>query len=736
MTSHAVLSEIAALVVQTSLTPFSPATPAEEATHLTQLPQSPEGSSASTAAQTAGQSDFETFDSGEIIVTAQRRAEPMQKVPIAIAVLQPAQLQQQNITDLITLRANVAGFDYKTTGINSGIYIRGIGQDGGLPNNENSVSLYVDDIYMGGLHQMAKMPFTNIEQLVVLKGPQGTLFGRNATGGVVQVITPRPDHDPAMDASIGYGNYATVTGSFYVTGGVTDKIAANVSLYYKNQDKGFGRNLYLDKKVNYQNDLNVRSKILFEPSERTEIILSADYTYFEGGGLNNYPGPGNTRFGPEIPDDFGRFDTYTGYNEGDFIRHGGASLKISQELDFANLVSITAYRKMRGLQKVDPDGTPVNFVTVNSYFRGTQFTQELQLLSKDESDIKWTLGAFYLKATPFFGQDFFEISRYLQTRQLTESIAAFGQVTYPIFEGTNITGGLRYTYETQKLVDAYTQFPGQAPTIFPDKKTTVKKPTWRISLDQQISDDILAYASYNRGIKTGGYNMGSPAAAAYQPEQLDAYEVGLKTQLFNRRVRFNVAAFYYDYQNLQVSQAAAGTAFLSNAAAGRIYGVDGDINIRATDELTLFGSFGFINGEYKSFPNAAAYSPTGVLVEDTPGQGLDVTGNDTTYAPDFSGSAGMQYEKETQVGTVSLGANVSYFGGSFTTPDNFSRIPAYTLINASIGWTSPSGRFDARLWGANLANEKYLSYSAQNASGLQIRAGAPRTYGVTIGVHY
>ena len=685
----------------------------------------------SSLALAAEPTSAEAIPADDIVVTAQRRAEPLQKVPIAVTAIQPAQLKEQNITDLISLRSKLATFDVRTTGVSAGIYIRGVGQNGAFANNENSVAMYVDDVYMG-LAQMTKTPFNIIEQVVVLKGPQGTLFGRNATGGVIQITTANPSHDSRLDATIGYGNFDTVKASVYTTGELSDKGAVNFSAIYDDQGKGWGRNQFLDEEILFKKTFGARSKVLFEPSEATELLLTGDYAFERNSGLDHHPTPGNPRLNT-YPANIGPFDTYAGFHDEDTIRHGGVSLKVTQELGFANLVSTSAYRKMRAFQSVDQDATPASQVSVHSFFGGTQWTQELQLLSNADSKLKWTAGAFYIYATPYYKQDFFELSRRIESKQLTKSIAVYGQATYPIFDGTNITGGLRYTHEDQKLVDSF-QIRSGVTTNFPNNHVKVGKLTWRVSLDQQLSDGILAYVSYNRGIHSGGFNQGAPTAPPYAPEKIDAYEVGLKTQLFNRRVRLNVAAFYYDYANLQVAQAIAGTSFLTNAASARIYGVDGDIDIKVTDNLSLFGNWGILDTKYTSFPNSVAFDVTGAAVGG-PG-GLDVTGNDITFAPHFTGSVGARYQTETSIGKVTLSGNVNHYSGAFTSPDNTARLTAYDLVNASIQWLSPSGKFDVRLWGSNLMDKYYLGYTAQNGVGRNVTPGEPRTYGVTIGVHY
>jgi iron complex outermembrane receptor protein len=666
----------------------------------------------------------------DIIVTAQRRAEPLQKVPIAITAIQPEQLREQNITDLATLKSKLATFDFKTTGVAAGIYLRGVGQNGAFANNENSVAMYVDDVYMG-IAQMTKAPFNNITQLVVLKGPQGTLFGRNATGGVVQISTANPSHDTKFDGSFGYGNFETVKGAAYVTGGISDTIAANFSVIYQDQGKGWGRNLFLNQDILFKKTFGTRAKLLFQPGDKTDILVSFDYSHERNTGLDTRPAPGNPRLAT-YPSNAGFFDTYANFPDFDTIRHGGVSLKAKRELSFANFVSITAYRRMNAFQSADQDSTPASIVSVHSTFKGTQFTQEIQLLSNEESKLKWTVGAFYMYATPFYAQDLFEAARHTETKQLTSSVAVYGQVTYPVFNGTNITGGLRLTHEDQKLVDAFTNTAGLVKT-YPDGKQSFDKPTWRLSVDQQLSNNILAYASYNRGIKTGGFNMGAPTAAPYAPEKLDAYEVGLKTQLFNRRVRFNVAAFHYDYSNLQISQAAAGTTFISNAAAARIDGVDGDIDVSVARQFSIYGGFGFLNGKYTSFTNSVAFTAAGAAVS---GNGIDVTGNQLAYAPKFSGNAGARYQAETSLGKITVSANINHFGGSFTSPDDTARISSYDLVNSTIQWLSTSGKFDVQLWGANLLNKHYLSYAIQNGVGLMFAPAEPRTYGITIGVHF
>lgn len=696
-------------------------------------------------AQDAGPPASAQSDGGieEIVVTAQRRNESMQDVPIAVSALSADQMKSRGITDAMNLQANIPSLSVVSTSQSANLYIRGVGQNGGGPNNENSVAMYIDEIYMAA-PQMNLIEFNNVEQIEVLKGPQGTLFGRNATGGVILIRTREPKQEARFDGSFGVGNYGTWLASGYATAGLGDNLAGDIAVYYRARTDGWGRSLSSGKKINEREFFSVRSKLLFTPGENTKIRLAGDFNRQRSDGINYRPEPTNPNFAL-VPADAGPYDTITNLaNKMDYDNSGG-SLKIVQELGDVNLTSISAYRHLDSTYVLDNDGLPT---TINHAFitqGASYFTQELQLGSdRSDAPLNWLIGGFYFNsdasyspfrivgtAVPPVGVGY----RDTYGHQKTISYAAYGQSTVKLGSRTNLTLGLRYTHEQQTLDGRIFVSTTGVTTTPPKQQQTFNNLSFRIALDHKFSDDIMGYVSMNRGQKSGGFGLSALTQPGYLPEQLDAYEIGLKTTLFDRKLRFNAAAFYYDYSDLQVQSFVNGVNTVYNAARARMYGLDIDLQARLTDQWTITAALGLVSGKYTSFPNAVVYSIDGTRVG--PATGLDVSGNDTINTPPVSGSFSSEYTIGSSVGEFVLSGTVTYFGGAWGNPNNIARLPPYTMVNASAFWRSNSERVDVRLWVNNLNNAKYRVYSqTTNLVGYMVKQGDPRTFGMTLGLHF
>ncbi|MET0988007.1 MAG: TonB-dependent receptor, partial [Steroidobacteraceae bacterium] len=287
--------------------------------------------------------------------------------------------------------------------------------------------------------------------------------------------------------------------------------------------------------------------------------------------------------------------------------------------------------------------------------------------------------------------------------------------------------GGRYTDEEQKFVDL--EFFG-FPAPGPDKRG-FEKWTWRAALDYAFTPDIHSYVSFNRGVKGGGFDLLDPTSPGFDPEVLDAYEVGLKTQLLDHRLRLNASYFYYDYKNIQVQVVGANGAGIistTNAAAATIKGLDVDFQFLPIEYLTLSGGFAWIKGEYDKFPATVSYFASPL---DGPPQSIDASGNDTIRTPEFTGNLTAEYRIQSSMGEFPLSVTVSNNDGYFFGADNRMKQDGYTLLNAAIGWTAADERYGVTLWGRNLTDEYYLNQGVPTGTGDLVEPAAPRTYGVT-----
>lgn len=673
----------------------------------------------------------------DIVVTAQRRSENLQRVPIAVTAVTAGMAEAMGIKGTQDIPLAAPSVNLAQTNAGASVTIRGIGGNG-TAIDEAANALYVDGVYQAATPSLV-FQLNNIERIEVLKGPQGTLFGRNSTGGVIQIITRTPSHTPTADVSIGYANYDTVEAQGYLSGGLTNTLAADLALYEQHQGNGWGKDIVNGKDAYKGRSFVARNKIRWEPDAATTATLSLSYvsskpTAAQGG--NILPGETTRAAGGVASVAYpGFYSLVSDANyDKDFKQYEGG-LTVEHDMGWARVVNIASYTKNKLQFGQDSDIGPANLVALSIRTRITTKTEELQLLSPASSPIKWSGGLFLFSnnigVLPFIttglSQGPGNAATYTRARSLTHSYAGYGQVTAPIFTDTNVTVGLRYTVDKLKLRATVTN-PAGVVTPY-NNDATDKKLTYRVSIDHQFTPELLAYASYNRGYKSGLFNIVSPAQQKVDPQTLDAYEIGFKSQLFDNRVRLNAAAFYYDFKDIQVRAAnAVGAAILLNAASARLKGVDVDLTATPVARLTLQGSISYLDGNYRSFPNAPLFAPAaaGGLIQ-TFGS---ATGNNTVYSPKWAGSVGMSYKLPTSIGDFAVSGSLYYNAGYDLDPQNRVHQGDYALVGAGLSW-SPVKTIELRVWGRNLTNSHYLSWLSSGTSGDQYYPGEPRTYGAT-----
>lgn len=686
------------------------------------------GSSGEPAAQADGIQD--------IVVTAQRRDERLQDVPIAVSALTSEGLAQRGFTNVQELSATVPGLQFGKQGANGAPYIRGVGSLLGNISDEASVATYVDGVYIASpTANFADINSLAVDRIEVLKGPQGTLFGRNATGGIIQIITRDPSSTPEFRANAGYESFATVTGAIYANTPIAEGISMNLSGQIRDQGKGWGRNVFKDEPTYKSDEYSVRGKLKLEPSDRTNITLAADYYRYKSTGPNYQHLP-DVPFIDGVPNTLGPYDIRTNGPMALNNETYGASLRIDHDLDALKIESITAYRRARGVLNFDYDQTPLDIVNAYTTARQRNVSQEIHLLSPSDSRIQWLVGGYFYDGkggNPFFSiaglasAPFSAINIIASVK--TRSYSAFVQATAEILPNTRLTGGFRYTWETQRLRQLYTVDIGPLGPLLTSGQS-FEKPTWRIAVDHKFSDDMLGYISYNRGIKSGGFNILAPADVAadgYAPETLDAYEVGLKTELLDRHVRFNTSAFWYEYRDLQVSLVDNARETTANAARARIRGFDAEIQV-VSGGLTVNLTGGYLDARYRKYPNALGTFPEGGAFV------IDASGNRMLRTPKYTGSAGINYSFSTSIGELTASATAVFSSRFFWSAANRLDQPSYGLLNASLFWESTSGRFNARVWGKNLTDKRYISQGTESGLTDDLLYAAPRTYGLTLGL--
>jgi iron complex outermembrane receptor protein len=705
---------------------------------------SPTAVCAQSSGQPAGQSADPPSGQAveEIIVTAQRRAESLQKVPIAVAAITGPQLAKQGIGDVRDLQAKIPSLTASQSG--QVIYfLRGVGNTAQNANDEASVALYVDGVYLyGGLANT--LTLNNVERVEVLKGPQGTLFGRNTTGGVIQLITRDPMGPSNFEGHVGYGNYRTVTADAYVSGKLSDNAALGVALNYQDQGQGWGHNVNTGSNTFTHNFFSAQVKGVFTPTSSTKITGYFLYNEDHGDPFDPQIAPGVTRPDGVVSNPI-HYDSYA--NTPSHLKSKGylGYVRVDQDLGFADFVSITAHRDTHTDFAFDYDASPLTIINAELPDKTRNLSQEIQLVSPASSAIKWLVGAYYFDGVA--GYNPFGMSGLafapqglagydVYGSQQLESKALFAQVTVPVTDATNVTGGFRYTDErvTQRDTPVTLQFlnGGALGYTNPEQSLKTDKPTWRVSIDHSFSRDVMVYASYNRGVKSGGFSLSKPTNdPGYLPEKLDAFEVGVKSTLLDGMLRLNAAGFLYKYKDIQVLEALTTGTITVNAAAATIKGVEGDFQARITPDWSVFGSAALLDSQYDHYYNAVGYTPAGTTFIIP-----DAAGARGVYAPRFTGSIGTNYTIRSEMGDVEFDAFLEHLSKQYVGPGNLVSIPEYTTANATVTWTAKDEHLSVSLWAKNLFDKYYLVNVLESPFGASQSPGAPRTFGVRFGVKY
>jgi iron complex outermembrane receptor protein len=678
----------------------------------------------------------------EVIVTAQRREQALQSVPISITAIQSQDLKNSGVTDLQALAAAAPGLVMVTSRGSATPYLRGVGSQAGDPGGSSSIATYIDGVYIqapaAGLFSL-----NNVDRVEIIKGPQGTLFGRNATGGLIHIVTPNPSFDSRGQISVGYGNYDTKTGSFYGTTGLSETVAADFSFWGTHQGEGFGTNLVAGGDVFYRRELMARSKILWQATPDTEAILALDYSENSNdSGHMRQIAPGNfgvgrTAFSGSI------YDAVANLRSDADSDQYGMSLTVRHEFEDVLLQSITAYRSLRSEALFDQDATPIPLV--NAIFREKTATIQQEFTFNGGSKaFEWAIGLFYLamdaKINPVEIRSIaiapLNTNRFAD--QTSDSYAAFAQGTFELREGTRATLGARYS-EDQIGIDAYDiAQPGNVvPTgtiVTPtSQSTSFNEVTWRASLDHDFSDKVMGYLSVNKGYKAGGYSVILYQRPAYEPETLTAYELGLKSEIFDNRARLNTSVFKYDYKNIQLLRVVTGGAAPFNIPGAEIRGIDVELEWQpnvVTGDFRLRTAASFLDGEYVGnfLVDTYAPNPTGGLIN-TPRQNAS---NATVRTPDWTLNISADYSFPSRLGDIDLNLSYSYSDGFFFDPDNTTVQPSHKLLNTRVALTPNNSNLTISVFGKNFLDQKYYTTWAQSTLGNQIAPAPPRTYGIEI----
>lgn len=718
----------------------------------------------------------------EIIVTAQRRAENLQDVPIAVSAITAEALEQSGIDATRDLPQVIPSVQFSRSGASGLFFIRGVGTTNASGGEEGANAVYIDNVYIGDLNQTITN-FNNIERIEVLKGPQGTLFGRNATGGLIHIITREPGDTLEGEGEFGIANYETLTGQFYVGGPLSDKISADVAVSTIQQNDGWGRNLTLNREARKQRFKGVRSKLVFRATDDVKFTLSGDYSKSRDDlGLAWKVDPGvfvadPFGMGPPVTGPSGH-DTTSNFPSFSAIQAWGVSLIGEIDLGLGTLTSISAMRRLRNHSEFDIDGSPYSLNEQLFVNHARTYQQEVRLASNETEPLSWQVGLFYLKSQAFTDDSISQggvLTRAGRVRNNifsdldTNSYAAFAEATYTFGGRTHLTAGLRYTKDKR-------DFDGRTVTLFQTGATSVAtndikelnydRFTYRAALRHEITEDINVYASVNHGFKAGTFSISSPTAAPVEPQLIWAYEAGIKSEFFDRRLRVNLSAYHYDIDDYQIRVATGNTltgtsTVLLNAASAKVDGVDLEFEAAPTDAWRIFGGATILDSRFGTFGGpgqaiqaginypAPASCPAALVGTRDPGVlgpgprtgGIvtcagDVSGLRTALAPKFTASLGTSYTIAlSETSELRFTGNYSYNSGYVFDPDNKTRQGSFSLFNASMEYR-PDEDIGIEIWGKNLTDKEYSVQKLTTAFGTTTSLGAPRTYGVNLNFYF
>jgi iron complex outermembrane receptor protein len=725
------------------------------------------------AAEANEQASEAATESGEIVVTARRRAEALQDVPIAVTAYSGEQLEREgalDITDVGDTTPNVTLETSRGTNTTLTAFIRGVGQQDPVAGFEQGVGLYLDDVYLNR-PQGAVLDIYDVERIEILRGPQGTLYGRNTIGGAIKYVTRRLPDDPEVRVKANVGTYGQADLIVSGSGSLTEGFRFGASAARLSRE-GFGKNLTTGDE-NYNKDIwAVRGTMEMEPFDGLFIRVSGDYTWDDSearGGHRLIPG---LLSGAPVLDD--EFDTRGGLADPEQkVRGGGVAGHLTWEIaDGYTFKSISAWRHNKSHTPIDFDALPAIDVDVPAIYEDDQFSQEVQL-EIDRGPLAGIIGAYYLDAN---AGNIFDVRLYTSTPTVllfpgltaatqgdvdTKTWAIFGDFTYDISDQWSVSLGARYTEDKRHAtVVRQNYYLGGQPGLGGDdgfgdglklgaassnfdgkRKDTDFTPRASISFKPNENHNI--YLSYAQGFKGGGFDPRGVSTQAlpqtpesiyeymaFDPETVESYELGWKGALFDKRLRMAVAVFRANYKDVQVPGSAGcrisvpGVGLVdtfcgvtTNAGKARFQGVEVEANwavaedlATSGDRLNFSGSLGYLDAEYREFITVVNRNPDGTPFP--PGTFAEVDMADfreVQNTPKWTLSGGVNYDTPLASGRLNLNSNLSYRSSSqqFEIAAPGIDEDGFALLDASIVWRSAGDRWSIGLHGKNLTDTKY-----------------------------
>lgn len=738
----------------------------------------------SAAAQTdaqAPQAATQVDGLGEIVVTAQRRSESVQDAAVAITAISGDTLTARGISDVLSLGSSVPNVQFGQAQAQARLAIRGIGLDTSAPGAEARVAYTLDGVYVSR-PSAVMATFFDIDRIEVLRGPQGTLYGRNAIAGNINVLTRDPTDVFRGYAQAMVGNYNTVM----LEGGVGGPIAPGIAFRIAGQTQdrsGYGRNITTGKDINDLMTRAVRAKLKIEPSAALTINLSGDY-FYENDAQGGYNYVRECSAGLPVCQSVGpRFGGVLATDARDTAADFGPTLR-REIFGFAGTVdwdigektritSVTGYRNADVVNSYDQDYTALELANYTGSDQSWTFSQEFRF-SHRAGAAEIVLGAYYFHETddglitvPVDGRGFGRPAGLLQGfysggRIKTDATALFGQVNYALNDQLTIEIGARYSWETKRKFDEIYQFDLVRPydpanPAIPARPSTAFCPAGvaaglisatdgcfiafdrsvdrafspKATLRFQPSSDVTAYLTYARGFKSGGFALTS-VQRAFSPETVTDIEGGIKVEWFDRKLRTNIAAFHYDYANIQAQRISGSIIEVDNASSAKVYGVELELIALPAPGLQLDVNAGYLHARYGDYITRDPFTAATV----------NLRGNHLYGSPPYTIDAGIQYVFDTDLGEFTLRGAGHFMGkthfSQFNEPSAAQE--AYATFDLMLNFESPNRAVYGGLFVKNIGDrDVYVALSRNSApqgSNTQGILQAPRTYGARLGYRF
>jgi iron complex outermembrane recepter protein len=758
----------------------------------------------------------------EIIVTAQKRSESIQDTPLAVSALDTVALDRSGIKDAQGLTAIIPNVAVRPFNNSIIVATRGISNENTSNLGDASLAFHVNGIYVGRPRAAASL-FYDVERVELLRGPQGTLYGRNSTAGALNIISKRPETDKLSGgADFSYGNYNAITARGHLNVPVVDNFAARASVFYTKQDgyainnklvpplvgpppvvgpiNAANANISSIKNGDDDGEFAARLSLLFNPTEKLNWLLIGGYQKTDEVGqarsIANTPGfvatagpAAGRNFWPQQqdPQDVRVYSLNTQpFNK---VKSWDITSEIKYELgESMEITLLNNYRDEDSSLAVDTAGTE-NLSTVLTSANARQISNELRLASTGKGPLQWILGAYYFDEDQ---SDVLFINNVggspnnvvgANTYISSTSYAAFGQATFAVSDSFKLIAGARYSRDEKKRFGYTVVAPGLtvAPNPLPPGTSYTNDAgwgrfNWKLGFDYDLNDDAMLYATVSTGYRAGGFNTSSEVS--YNPENITAYEIGLKSDLLDKRLRLNFAGFYYNYKDLQVTSPRELNgriqAFTQNAASAKIWGLELEATARPTRNLSVDLALGYLNtkfGDFLSIDNVCTaagltvppqflpgcvtvqrFNPNGTPVLAPAGpfpgaplvpvfdlQQVNYKGNKLANAPELTINLGVNWTVfDNDAGSVMLRGALRLVGKSYLSEYNRApdRVSSYSQSEARITYRTANKAFSLEGYVQNIEDNDTPGSVSVTASGFGIAYLPPRTYGMRAGFSF